>query len=84
MCVQILTKDSVTVTVDAVVFYRIYNPTMTIVNVENANTSTYYVAQTTLRNVLGTKRLSELLSEREQISQEMQVCHCWDLYIYRA
>ena len=59
--------------VDAVVFYRIYNPTMAIVNIENANTSTNYVAQTTLRNVLGTKRLSELLSEREQISSEMQV-----------
>ncbi len=59
--------------VDAVVFYRIYNPTMAIINIENANTSTNYVAQTTLRNVLGTKRLSELLSEREQISAEMQV-----------
>ena len=59
--------------VDAVVFYRIYNPTMAIINIENANTSTNYVAQTTLRNVLGNKRLSELLSEREQISAEMQV-----------
>ena len=62
-----------TVRVDAVVFYRIYNPTMAVVNVENANASTFYVAQTTLRNVLGTKKLSELLSEREQISAEMQV-----------
>lgn len=65
-----------TVRVDAVVFYRIYNPTMAIVNIENANSSTYYVAQTTLRNVLGTKKLSEVLSEREQISTEMQVCMC--------
>ncbi len=46
---------------------------MAIINVENANTATYFVAQTTLRNVLGTKKLSELLSEREQISEEMQV-----------
>ena len=69
---EILTKDSVTVRVDAVVFYRIYNPTMATINVENANSATYYVSQTTLRNVLGTKKLSELLSEREDISDEMQ------------
>lgn len=67
--------------VDAVVFYRIYNPTMAIINIENANSSTYYVAQTTLRNVLGTKKLSEVLSEREQISAEMQV-RVKDIYIY--
>lgn len=58
---------------DAVVFYRIYNPTMSIINVENANSATYYVAQTTLRNVLGTKKLSELLTDRDAIGEEMQV-----------
>lgn len=67
-----------TVRVDAVVFYRIYEPVMSVVNVENANTSTFYVAQTTLRNVLGTKKLSELLSDREAISDEMQVCQLSD------
>ena len=72
-CLQILTKDSVTVRVDAVVFYRIYNPTMSIINVENANSATYFVAQTTLRNVLGTKKLSELLTDRDSIGDEMQV-----------
>lgn len=69
---EILTKDSVTVRVDAVVFYRIYNPTMSIINVENANSATYYVSQTTLRNVLGTKKLSELLTDRDAIGEEMQ------------
>ena len=46
---------------------------MSILNVENASASTFYVAQTTLRNVLGTKKLAELLSDREAISDEMQV-----------
>ena len=46
---------------------------MAVINVENANSATYYVAQTTLRNVLGTKKLGELLTEREDISDEMQV-----------
>ena len=46
---------------------------MSVLNVENAAGSTYYVAQTTLRNVLGTKKLAELLSDREAISEEMQV-----------
>jgi erythrocyte band 7 integral membrane protein len=69
---EILTKDSVTVRVDAVVFYRIYNPTMAIINVENANAATFYVAQTTLRNVLGTKKLAELLTDRDAIGDEMQ------------
>ena len=70
---QVLTKDSVTVAVDAVVYFRIYNATMSITNVENANRSTRLLAQTTLRNVLGTKNLSEILSERESISDTMQV-----------
>ena len=62
-----------TVAVDAVVYFRIYNATMSITNVENANRSTRLLAQTTLRNVLGTKNLSEILSERESISDTMQV-----------
>ena len=46
---------------------------MSITNVENANRSTRLLAQTTLRNVLGTKNLSEILGERESISETMQV-----------
>ena len=61
-----------TVAVDAVVYFRIYNATMSITNVENANRSTRLLAQTTLRNVLGTKNLSEILGERESISDTMQ------------
>ncbi|CAB3989479.1 mechanosensory 2-like [Paramuricea clavata] len=69
---EILSKDSVTVAVDAVVYYKIYNATMAIINVQNASRSTRLLAQTTLRNVLGTRSLSEILSERETISHSIQ------------
>ena len=62
-----------TVAVDAVVYYRVSNATISITNVEDANRSTRLLAQTTLRNVLGTKNLSEILSDRENISHFMQV-----------
>lgn len=52
---EVLTKDSVTISVDAVVYYRIFNPVVSIVNVEDVDRSTRLLAQTTLRNILGTK-----------------------------
>lgn len=70
---QVLTKDSVTVSVDAVVYYRVNNATISIANVENAHHSTRLLAQTTLRNTMGTRPLHEILSERETISGNMQV-----------
>lgn len=70
---QILTKDSVTVSVDGVVYLRIQCPISSVANVHNAHWSTWLLAQTTLRNVLGTKNLAELLSDREGISLSMQV-----------
>lgn len=62
-----------TVAVDAVVYYRISNATIAVSNVEDYGHSTRLLAATTLRNVLGTKNLSEILSERESISHIMQV-----------
>merc|ERR1712020_394399 len=70
---EVLTKDSVTVSVDAVVYYRVSNATVSVANVENAHHSTRLLAQTTLRNILGTKSLHEILSDRESISGSMQV-----------
>ncbi|CRL03180.1 CLUMA_CG016297, isoform B [Clunio marinus] len=70
---QVLTKDSVTVSVDAVVYYRVNNATISIANVENAHHSTRLLAQTTLRNTMGTRHLHEILSERMTISGSMQV-----------
>lgn len=70
---EILTKDSVTVSVDGVVYFRVSDPVASVANVSNADYSTRLLAQTTLRNVLGTKNLSEVLSDRESISQSMQM-----------
>jgi len=69
---EILTRDSVTVAVDAVVYFRISNPIWSVVNVEDAHRSTKLLAQTTLRNELGTKNLSEVLMERESVSHSIQ------------
>lgn len=62
-----------TVAVDAVVYFRIFDPTMSVTNVADANRSTKLLAQTTLRNVLGTKNMTDILVDREQISHYMQV-----------
>ncbi|CAM4722791.1 unnamed protein product [Leuciscus chuanchicus] len=68
----VLTKDSVTIMVDAVVYYRIFNPTVSITKVENANRATQMIAQTTLRNMLGTKSLADILKDREEMSEQME------------
>ena len=69
---EVLSKDSVTVSVDAVVYYRISDPLKAVIQVANYSHSTRLLAATNLRNVLGTRNLSELLTEREAISQTMQ------------
>lgn len=69
---EILTKDSVTVAVDAVVYYNIRNPMAAVCNVTDYGKSTKLLASTTLRNILGTKTLSELLSEREEIAKGLK------------
>ncbi|CAH1787617.1 unnamed protein product, partial [Owenia fusiformis] len=86
---EVLTKDSVTVSVDAVVYYRVNNATISVANVENAHHSTRLLAQTTLRNVLGTKNLADILSERESISSSMQTSldaatHQWGIKVERV
>lgn len=70
---EILTKDSVTVSVDGVVYFRVSDPIASVANVSNADYATRLLAQTTLRNVLGTKNLAEVLSDRESISHSMQM-----------
>lgn len=70
---EILTKDSVTVTVDGVVYFRVFDPVVSVLNVENARWSTQLLAATTLRNILGTRTLQEILREKDSISNQMQV-----------
>ncbi|XP_062411032.1 erythrocyte band 7 integral membrane protein [Sardina pilchardus] len=69
---EVLTKDSVTVSVDGVVYYRVQNATLAVANITNADAATRLLSQTTLRNVLGTKNLAEILSDREEIAHSMQ------------
>jgi len=69
---EILTKDSVTVSVDAVCYYKISDPWVSVCKVENASASTRLLAATTLRNILGTKSLAETLSLRDAIAIDMQ------------
>ena len=69
---QILTKDSVTVFVNAILYYKVKNATHAVANVDDYSGSARLLAATTLRNVLGTKNLGDILSERESIANEMQ------------
>jgi regulator of protease activity HflC (stomatin/prohibitin superfamily) len=69
---EIMTKDNVPVTVDAVVYFRVINPTDAVVKVENFWKATSLIAQTTLRSVLGQASLDDLLSQRDIINQKLQ------------
>ena len=69
---DIITKDNVTLKVNAVVFFRILSPREAIVNVEEFHSATYQKAQTVLRNVLGQFELDELLTERDVINYRLQ------------
>lgn len=69
---EIMTKDNVPVTVDAVVYFRVIDPNAAVVKVENFWKATGLIAQTTLRSVLGQAEMDELLSHREKINQTLQ------------
>ena len=68
---EILTRDSVTVAVDAVVYYQISSPMSAVINVSDYAKSTKLLASTTLRTILGTKTLAEILSDRETIAVDI-------------
>jgi len=69
---EVMTRDNVPVTVDAVVYFRVIDPVAAVVKVENFWKATSLIAQTTLRSVLGQAELDELLSHREKINQTLQ------------
>ena len=69
---DIITRDNVSIKVNAVVHFRVMNPRSSIVEVENYHYATSQLAQTTLRSVLGQVELDELLSAREKINHELQ------------
>jgi len=70
---RVVTRDNVSVEVDAVVYYRVYDPLKAVTEVQNYVMATNLLAQTTLRDVLGQVELDELLSKREELSKRIQV-----------
>lgn len=70
---EVMTKDNVPATVDAVIYFRIVDPSAAVVKVEDYWKATSLIAQTTLRSVLGQSALDELLSQRDDINQKLQV-----------
>jgi len=69
---DVITKDNVSVKVNAVVYYRVLEPKKAIIEVEDFQYATSQLSQTTLRSVLGQVELDELLSEREKLNTKLQ------------
>src|SRR5262247_2363562 len=69
---EVMTRDNVPVTVDAVVYFRVVDPVAAVVKVEDFLKATSLIAQTTLRSVLGQAELDELLAHREKINHTLQ------------
>ncbi|MDY6841094.1 MAG: slipin family protein [Pseudomonadota bacterium] len=69
---DVISKDNVTVRVNAVLYYRVVDPERAIIRVEDFNSATSQLAQTTLRSVLGKHDLDEMLSERDKLNSDIQ------------
>jgi regulator of protease activity HflC (stomatin/prohibitin superfamily) len=69
---EIMTRDNVPATVDAVIYFRVVDPSEAVVKVENFWKATSLIGQTTLRSVLGQSPLDDLLSQRDVINQKLQ------------
>jgi len=69
---EVITKDTVPVKVNAVIYFRVVNPENAVVEIQNFVNATSQIAQTTLRSVLGQMELDEILSQREKINQTLQ------------
>ena len=69
---DVISRDNVSVKVNAVVYYRVIDPERAIIQVENFNAATSQLAQTTLRAVLGKHELDEMLAEREKLNKDIQ------------
>merc|ERR1712218_513289 len=86
---EILTKDSVTVFVNAIMYYKVKDATLAVANVDDYAGSAKLLAATTLRNILGTKTLADILAERETIAHDMQISldeatEPWGVYVERV
>src|SRR5258706_5843120 len=70
---DVITRDNVSVKVNAVVYFRVVDPQLAIIQVANFNEATSQLAQTTLRAILGKHELDDLLAEREKLNQDIQI-----------
>ncbi|GIK62728.1 MAG: membrane protein [Chloroflexota bacterium] len=69
---ECISRDNVTIRVNAVVYYRVLDPIKAVVTIKNFNVATLQIAQTTLRSIIGQHELDQLLSQRERINEELQ------------
>jgi regulator of protease activity HflC (stomatin/prohibitin superfamily) len=69
---DVISRDNVSVKVNAVLYYRVIDPERAIINVESFNAATSQLAQTTLRSVLGKHELDEMLAERDRLNADLQ------------
>jgi regulator of protease activity HflC (stomatin/prohibitin superfamily) len=70
---DVITKDNVSIKVNAVLYFKVIDPDRAVVEVENYLFATHQMAQTTLRSILGQSDLDEILSERDRINQKLQI-----------
>ncbi len=69
---DVITRDNISITVNAVVYFRVVDPNKAVVGIENYLYATSQLAQTTLRSIIGQSQLDELLSERDKINIQLQ------------
>ncbi len=86
---SVITKDNVTVTVDAVAYFQVVDPAASVVRIRDWYTSSQLVAQTSLRSIVGRHDLDQLLSERDRIDAELQVAldtqtEPWGVKVHRV
>ena len=86
---QVITKDNVTVTVDAVAYFQVVDPAASVVRIRDWYTASQLVAQTSLRSIVGRHDLDQLLSERERIDSELQIAldtqtEPWGIKVHRV
>ena len=85
----VITKDNVTVTVDAVAYFQVIDPAASVVRIRDWYTASQLVAQTSLRSIVGRHDLDQLLSERERIDAELQIAldaqtEPWGVKVHRV
>uniref|UniRef100_A0A0A1XQ10 Band 7 protein AGAP004871 n=1 Tax=Zeugodacus cucurbitae TaxID=28588 RepID=A0A0A1XQ10_ZEUCU len=86
---EILTKDHVTISLDAAVYYRIFDPLLAVIQVENVHLATRMLAQATLRNIAGQRHVMELMSEKDSVSMALaallkSASAPWGVYVERV